>query len=826
MLHDAHSPLLTRIVDALIRWRGTLLILALLATAAAWPISRRLSFEQSIESLYATDNPHLRDFRLSRQAFGGDEFLIVAYSDGELFYPDSNTLTDAARERITDFAKKLSQVPGVSSKSTQHLAHALKFPYGRELIRKMVNGLLLGSDGHTTAIGLRLLSEKESPISRGETIALIRELADAHEPPAMVVGEPAQIHDMFRYVEEDGRKLFLVSLALLAFVLVLLLEVIQWKLIPRLAFIALLNLVNWLPLIGVAIMLALLWLRWVVLTVLVVLVSIVWTEALLVVSGLRLSMVSSMLNSLITIIGVATSMHVLLFFREQHRTHSPEEALGHSILQLAKPVFWSIATTAFGFGVLVTSHINPVASFGLMMAIGTLVVLVSVTVLLPGCLLFGRLPAEPPPSATDRYIAGALGRITLWVEHHPKQVAAVSLIVVAFAGLGFLRLRVETDFSKNFRANSPIVRSLDFVESRLGGAGSWEVNFPAPEQLDSEFLDRVKAFAERLRQEFGNTGDEQRAGRLSKVIAITDGLELVPERLPTLTFPFLRNASLEERLEMLGAFQPEFVSSLYSPTQRRMRLMLRAYERQPSESKLQLIQEVERLAIEHLDDVNSATATHPSGVEHQPPKATGLFVLLAFLIDSLMGDQWTSFLLSAVGITSMMWIAFRNLPFGLMSLVPNVFPNILVIGAMGWLGLPINIATAMIACVSMGLTVDSSIIYIDGYLRARASGMRVYQALHETHRHVGRALVYTNLALMAGFSVLALSHFIPLVYFGLLVSLAMFGGLVGNLVFLPLLIGWWDGRKERMTKVTGERGGVSHSVSSPQDLGANAAPLA
>lgn len=795
MLPEAHSPLLTWIVDALIRWRGWLLILALLATVAAWPISRRLSFEQSIEALYADGNSHLGDFQASRGTFGGDEFLIVAYSESELFHSGSSNLTTSASERIADFAEQLSQVPGVSSKSTQHLAQALKFPYGRDHIRQMVSGMLLGNDDHTTAIVLRLLSEKDSPVSRGETIAKVRRLADAHKPPAMVVGEPAQIHDMFRYVEEDGRKLFLVSLALLALVLLLLLEAIQWQLLPRLAFIAILNFVNWLPLLGFAIMLALLWLRWVVLTLLVVLVSITWTEALLVLSGLRLSMVSSMLNSLITIIGVATSMHVLLFFREQHRTRTPEEALGHSILQLAKPVWWSIATTAFGFGVLVSSHINPVASFGLMMAIGTLVVFVAITVLLPGCLLFGRLPDEPPPSAMDRYIGGILARITLWVEHHPTRVTAASLIVVTLAGLGFLRLRVETDFSKNFRANSPIVRSLNFVESRLGGAGSWEVNFPAPRELDAEFLGRVQAFAARLRREFSAVDGESHAGRLSKVYAITDGLDLIPERLPTLKFPFLKSASLKERLELLGKFQPEFVSSLYNPDKHRMRLMLRAYERQPSESKLQLIADVERLAQEAFGKTGNAGEAFKPG--EAPPKATGLFVLLAFLIDSLMDDQWTSFFLSAVGITGMMWFAFRNLPFGLMSLIPNVFPNILVIGAMGWLGLPINIATAMIACVSMGLTVDSSIIYIHGYLRARASGLRVYQALHETHRHVGRALVYTNLALMAGFSVLALSHFIPLIYFGLLVSLAMFGGLIGNLVFLPLLIGWWDGRRER-----------------------------
>ena len=797
MLLDADSPLLRRIVDVLLRWRGALLLLALVATAAAWPISQRLAFEQSIESLYATDNPHLRDFLTSRSTFGGDEFLIVAYSDPELFQPNSDALTDLASERITSFAEQLSQVPGVRKESTQHLAQALKFQFGREQIRQLVGGILLGDDNQTTAIVLRLLQEKDSPVPRGETIAGVRKLADAHDPPAMVAGEPAQIHDMFRYVEEDGRKLFLVSLAVLAFVLLLLLEVIQWQLVRRLALIALLNWVSWLPLLGIAIMLALVWLRWVMLTVLVVLVSIVWTEALLVLSGLRLSMVSSMLNSLITIIGVATSMHVLLFFREQHRTQSPEDALGQTILRLAKPVWWSIATTVFGFAVLVSSHINPVASFGLMMALGTMVVLVAITILLPGCLLFGRLPEEPPLSATDRHVTNCLARITLWVEHHPRRVALASLLIAGVAGLGFLRLRVETDFSKNFRANSPIVQSLEFVESRLGGAGTWEVNFPTPENIDTAFLDHVRMLANRLRREFGAAGSEDHAGRLSKVVALTDGLDLIPERLPTLKFPFLKTATLDERLEMLGKFQSEFVSSLYNPGQRRMRLLLRSYERQPSESKLQLIAGVERIARQEFAKLSDGDA--PSGTEivATAPRSTGLFVLLAFLIESLMDDQWASFILSSVGITSMMWFAFRSLPIGLISLVPNLFPNILVIGAMGWLGLPINIATAMIACVSMGLTVDSSIIYIDGYLNARASGLRVHEALHETHRHVGRALVYTNAALMAGFSVLALSHFIPLVYFGLLVSLAMLGGLIGNLVFLPLLIGWWDGRKEK-----------------------------
>ena len=207
-----------------------------------------------------------------------------------------------------------------------------------------------------------------------------------------------------------------------------------------------------------------------------------------------------------------------------------------------------------------------------------------------------------------------------------------------------------------------------------------------------------------------------------------------------------------------------------------MRILLRARERQRSDSKLGLITEVEKLARKEFPDA----------------KATGLFVLLTFLIDSLLRDQLVSFALAAVGIGTMMTIAFRSLWIGLISLVPNLFPIVLVIGTMGWVGLPINMATAMIASVSMGLTVDSSIHYISGYRRARGRGMSVIEALRKTHAGVGRALVFANLALIVGFSVLTLSYLIPLIYFGILVSVAMFGGLVGNLVLLPLLLRWVD----------------------------------
>ena len=87
-------------------------------------------------------------------------------------------------------------------------------------------------------------------------------------------------------------------------------------------------------------------------------------------------------------------------------------------------------------------------------------------------------------------------------------------------------------------------------------------------------------------------------------------------------------------------------------------------------------------------------------------KVSGVFVLLTFLIDSLMSDQVTSFLYASIGLLLVMTLAFRSLKLGLVGLLPNVFPIVLVIGGMGWADVPVNIATAMITCVSLGLTVD------------------------------------------------------------------------------------------------------------------------
>jgi len=210
--------------------------------------------------------------------------------------------------------------------------------------------------------------------------------------------------------------------------------------------------------------------------------------------------------------------------------------------------------------------------------------------------------------------------------------------------------------------------------------------------------------------------------------------------------------------------------------------MLRAQERQPAEQKRWLINEVTKLAREEF----------PAGEQSAGAEVTGFFVLLTNLIESILRDQWVTFAVSSAAIGGMVWIGYRSWKYALISMIPNAVPIYIVMGLLGWAGLKMNMGAAMIAAVSMGMSVDSSIHYFSAFRHARREGKNVHDAITQCQQSVGLAMIFTTVALIVGFGVLITSEFVPTIYFGALMSLAMLGGMLGNLIVLPLLLSWTE----------------------------------
>lgn len=719
----------------LIRYRWPLLAIALAATVAGFFPAQRLGFDRSIENMFAPDDPVLAPFRKLKRTFGGDEVALAAYVDADLLIP-------GGLKRLAEITSDLAAVPGVErtfSLSTveQFLTSPLFAPLRSRLL-ELSEGYTIGPDHQTAGIVCVLVPEHQAAVPRVRTVDELRRRLERHVAHGVMTGEPVMVVDGFRFLEGDGRLLGGVSTLLLMLTIVVCFRSLRWVVVPM-------------AVVGS---------------------TLIWTEAALVASHLHLSMVSSMLWAIVTVIGVATVLHLVVSFREYRGEGlAPRQALALAADRLAAPICWACATDAAGFGALMVSRVGPVHDFGLMMLVGSLLALVSIGLVVPGLSLAGRFDSDPRRAWGEHGLDFGLRHLAESIERRPRLLTAAIAVVSAICCLGITRLEVETDFTKNFRRSSPIVRSYEFVESRLGGAGVWDVIVPAPTDDSPAFIDAVARLEERLRKEVRvvNAAGVAEPG-LTKVLSAVDALDLLPLRR------IFANARLETMLAAAADRLP-IVQSLYGRdpddgNRLFLRIMLRAKERQPSRQKQALVEQVTRISREAFPEA----------------QVTGFFVLLTRLIESTTRDQWLTFGVASAAIFVMMLVAFRSLPVAIVTLVPNALPILIVTGLMGWLRLPINMGAAMIASVSMGLAVDSSIHYITAYRRHRGEGLSTGEALHAVHQSVGRAMVFSTLALIVGFSALALSRFVPTIYFGVLVGLTMFGGLVGNLLVLPLLL--------------------------------------
>jgi predicted RND superfamily exporter protein len=507
------------------------------------------------------------------------------------------------------------------------------------------------------------------------------------------------------------------------------------------------------------------------------------TRAVLVLLGLNLTLVSSTLTAIITVIGVATSIHLLLKFQEQRRRGlDRSDALLAALSALLAPIAWACITDAIGFSALMVASVGPVRDFGLMMALGSLMVFVAICLLVPGLALVGSWDTDPRTPRADLMVRLGLRRLLEFTLSHRRWGIAILVLLSAIGVGGSLRMQVETDFTKNFTSDSPIVRGYQVIESELGGAGLWDIMLPAPTSISSQYLEQVIALENSLREL--NVPSEGESLRLSKVLSIADA------ELASRKGALLNALPTSARLSGMRTAMPDFSRLLLSESAdasgfRWLRIMLRSREQDDAQAKSALVQRVEELVV----DFTSRPAWQELFADPPPPaEIAGYHVMLGRLVSSILSDQWTCFLFASIGIFLVMALATTSLKLAFVALIPNALPILLVLGTMGWLGMRINMGAAMISAVSLGLSVDSSIHYLLHYRQRRDEGVRHFKALQAAQENVGLAAVLSTLALIAGFMTLTTSEFIPTVVFGTLASLTMLGGLLGNVVLLPLLI--------------------------------------
>lgn len=176
------------------------------------------------------------------------------------------------------------------------------------------------------------------------------------------------------------------------------------------------------------------------------------------------------------------------------------------------------------------------------------------------------------------------------------------------------------------------------------------------------------------------------------------------------------------------------------------------------------------------------------GLEPERFHFTSMFVLYNNMLQSLYKSQILTIGMVFFGIMLMFVLLFRSLTVAFIAIVPNLLPAAMVLGTLGWLGIPLDMMTITIAAITIGIAVDDTIHYIHRFEKEYRKDKDYMAAMYRCHGSIGKAMYYTSITIMIGFSILVMSNFVPTVYFGMFTGLAMLVALLAALTLLPRLL--------------------------------------
>ena len=487
-------------------------------------------------------------------------------------------------------------------------------------------------------------------------------------------------------------------------------------------------------------------------------VSSTWVLGATALAGRPLNMVLSTLPSLMVVLGTAYSLHVTNAFRRDS-SDGIRQRWAAAVSDTLHPCLITAATTAAGFLALAIADLLPVRDLGLFAGLGTLFSVALVFTFLPAFLGLVWRPDAVAARSADRTTANWSPARAI---HRARfAILGVALIATGIAAAGTARLRVESHILSFFPDDDPVVQATRHIEDRLLGLTALDVwmHGPAASVLSAETMTALQDLAAAADTESDVTDI------LGPVVSDNALLALPPEQLVA---------------AMRGALPDQTAAA---GTGARMRMIDDELHLRVTAAALTTSIETSEGLLQRLEALLERDL--PDGVTAE---ITGAVPILVRVQAMLLRTQIETFSVSMFVVTALLVVAFRSAKLALLSLVPNVLPILLTLGTMGWLGVPLDVATVTVASVAMGLVVDDTIHLLERYARTAREGMTQIARIDEVFRTTGRPVLFTSLATAAGFAAFAFSDFQPVFYFGTLIALTAVYALLADLLVLPALL--------------------------------------
>jgi predicted RND superfamily exporter protein len=518
-------------------------------------------------------------------------------------------------------------------------------------------------------------------------------------------------------------------------------------------------------------------------------VLVVLFTAVLVVSvqaqlGYKFNNFTANLPIFVAAIGIADSVHVYwtwLLARRHGKTNA--EAIIMTMGKNFLPAFLTSATTFAGFLSLGISDVAPIKTLGVATASAAVLAFLLSGIFMPALLAIINPKIKTSQSfefdADEEHMPAFAMLYSCFVVTHHKKILVSSVVFVGFFLIGFSFVKVDTSAIKMFKESTEIRQNTTFIQDNITGPVNFEIVMDSMENdgiKDPKFMKKVDQFY---------TAYEEKYPTLRHISSLLDVVKIhhkvlngdkeefyfVPEQRELIAqYLLLYSLSMPQGMELTDQMDIK---------QRYLRITV----------QLDMIGSHE--GMEQIKWINEWWSNTEYGVD-----VHGQLAMYTYMQEHVTNTLIESIVLALILVTSVLFIAFRSTKAMLISLPPNIFPIIIAVGLMGWLGIDVNLSMAIAGVIILGVAVDSTIHFLVKYQHARkVRGKNIQDSLEYMVTFSGAAIGFSTAILGLSFAIFAFSDFVPNVHFGIVTSSALVVALLTNVFMLPALFIWMENRR-------------------------------
>ncbi|MBN1119389.1 MAG: RND family transporter [Bacteroidales bacterium] len=738
---------MNRFAEGIVKFKWLIIIAVVGLTVFFSYQVKDLHINSDIISSLPDDDPAAQLYKEIGTQFGGNDMGLIVLETNDVFKAE-------VIQRIKQITDSLKYTNGISSvTSLTNILDIKSSEWGIEIgklvdeydlpieqsqldslknyvfSKEMYRGAVVSEDGTATVIMFTLLPDADKQAVAKE----IKDKIEALDLPETIYfgGLPMMMNDINDLIVSDI--VWLVPIVFLVIAIILLLSFKSF--------------------------------RGVLLPLLTAGLAVVWTIGIMAVTGYEMTIISNIIPVVLLAVGSAYTIHVINSINH-NKLADRKQALVQALRYILVPVILAAVTTAIGFVSFVFgAYLTMIKDFGIFTAVGTLIALILslffVPALISGLSMYSKKTVIENEEKQTILTHKILLPLVKFLFKHPKYtlIGWGVLLMLCIGGISLIKTSVN--MADYFKKDNPTRVAEDVMQKKFGGSLPvfvvFEGDMQSPEVLkmmistehfmkEDPNIEITQSIADLIVQMNDAMGEGKKIpddkAKIEQLWFLLDGQEVMPQ---------LVNDNLSK-----GIIQSKFASVDSKELEVFTAKMNRFIEENPN--------------------------------EHCKIELTGMPSVYVKLNSSLINSQYNSLLIAIIMVVLIVSLILRSASKGIFAAIPVVATIIVLFGFMGITGIPLDIATVLVASIALGIGIDYSIHIITGFNFHLIETGDAEKAIEKTLLSSGKAVIINVISVAAGFLVLIFSQIVPLQNFGILVAISMFGSGFGALTLLPVIL--------------------------------------